>query len=87
MVVEALRLLSRRGPAAQAYALLDGARDEFFFGRLLIDEFERGVGRLLRDLLCLEVAREALSPDGLLSDPIRREAEGETLVVELAILL
>src|SRR5919108_516605 len=62
--VETLRLLPCCRSPAQAHALLDGACDEFFFGRLLIDEFERGVGGLLRDLPGLEVAREALTTDG-----------------------
>src|ERR1044072_2696711 len=87
VVVEALGLLSRGGAAAEAYAFLDGAGDEFCFGRLLIDEFERGVGRLLGDLLCLEVTREALAADGLLSYAVGGEAEGEALVVEVAVLL
>src|SRR5437764_9740808 len=86
MVVEAFRFLSRRGSPAQANALLDCACDEFLFGRLLIDQFERGVGGLLRDLLRFEVAREPLTTDGLLPDAVRRETKCEALVVEIAVL-
>ena len=86
MVNEAFDFSARVWQPAQARAFLDGAINQLFFGRLFKDESEGFVSRRAVNLFELQVALETLATHRLLPHAIRSITEGETLVVQVAVL-